>query len=84
MESFHDLILGFEERAVFFAIGDLQYEGAPILGPKPEILITIAWQRFRRDHQTVFILSNLAGLLAAQVRGLGNNRGHEGAYRMEN
>ena len=82
MESFHDLILGFEKRAVFFAIGDLQYEGTPIVGPKSEILIPIAGQRFRRDHQTVFILSKLAGLLAGQVRELGNNRGHKGAYRI--
>ena len=80
----HHLVLSFHKRAVFFAIGDLQDEGAPTLVPEAEILVTIAWQRFRRDHQTVFILSNLAGLLAGQVRGLGNNRGHEGACKMEN
>ncbi len=78
-EPEHHLILSFQKRAVFFAIGNLQDKDASILGLKSEILIAFTRQRFGRDHEIVSIESELAGLLADQVRGLGNNRGHEGA-----
>ena len=77
----HHLVLSVEKRAVFFAIGDLQDKGAPILSPKPEILIPLARQRFRRNHETIFILDDLASLLAGQVGGLGNHRCRKGGFK---
>ena len=76
----HYLILSFKKRPVFFAIGDLQDKGAPILGPKMEILVPLAGQRFCRDHEIVSIESDLADLLTGQVGRLSNRRGHKGDW----